>query len=79
VPLTSLLGGGYGLFVLGNIAPPLLRHGLLSMGRFCSVTFPVFAWLAARIRGRARTWLIVAFALGQAILAALFFTWQPIV
>jgi hypothetical protein len=79
VPLTTLLGGGYGLFVLGNIMPPLLRHGLMSMGRFCSVMFPVFAWLATRIRGRARTWLIVAFALGQAIVAALFFTWKPIV
>jgi hypothetical protein len=78
-PLTTLLGGAYGLFVLGNIVPPLLRHGLMSMGRFCSVMFPVFAWLATRVRGRARTWLILAFALGQAILAALFFTWHPIV
>jgi hypothetical protein len=78
-PLTTLLGAAYGLFVVGNIAPPLLRHGLLSMGRFCAVMFPVFAWLATSVRGRARTRLIVAFALGQAILAALFFTWQPIV
>jgi hypothetical protein len=51
----------------------------MSMGRFCSVMFPVFAWLATRVRGRARTRLIVAFAVCQAILAALFFTWHPIV
>jgi hypothetical protein len=49
------------------------------MGRFCSVMFPVFAWLAMRVRGRARTRLIVGFAVGQAILAALFFTWHPVV
>jgi hypothetical protein len=78
-PLTTLLGAAYGLFVVGNIVSPLLRHGFLSMGRFCSVMFPVFAWLAVRVRGRARTRLIVGFALGQAILAALFFTWHPVV
>jgi Gpi18-like mannosyltransferase len=78
-PLTAVLGAAYGLFVVGNIAPPLVRHGLLSMGRFCSVMFPVFAWLAMRVGGRARTRLVVAFAVGQAVLAALFFTWHPIV
>jgi len=78
-PLTALLGTAYGLFVVGNIAPPLLRHGLMSLGRFSSVMFPVFAWLATRVRGRSRTRLIVAFGLGQAVLAALFFTWHPIV
>jgi len=41
--------------------------------------FPVFAWLAARVRGRARTRLILVFAVGQAVLAALFFIWEPIV
>jgi hypothetical protein len=51
----------------------------MSVGRFSSVMFPVFAWLATRVRGRARTRLIVGFGLAQAILAALFFTWHPIV
>jgi hypothetical protein len=78
-PLTALLGSAYGLFVVSNVAPPLLRHGLLSMGRFSSVMFPVFAWLAIRARGRARTRIIVAFAIGQAVLAALFFIWEPII
>jgi uncharacterized membrane protein len=79
IPITTLLGAAYTLFVAGNIAPPLLRHGLMSVGRFSSVLFPVFAWLATRVHGRARTRLIVAFAVGQAVLAALFFTWHPIV
>jgi hypothetical protein len=78
-PLTNLLGAAYGLFVVGNIGPPLLRHGLMSMGRFCSVLFPVFAWLATWARGTTRTRIIVFFALFQAILAALFFTWHPVV
>jgi hypothetical protein len=51
----------------------------MSVGRFSSVLFPVFAWLATRVHGRARTRLIVAFAVGQAVLAALFFTWHPII
>ena len=78
-PVTALLGAAYGLFVIVNIAPPLLRHGLMSVGRFSSVLFPVFAWLATSVRGRARIRLIVAFAIGQAVLAALFFTWHPII
>ena len=78
VPLTHLLGAAYGIFVTVNIAPPLLRHGLLSMGRFSSVMFPTFAWLATRVRGRARTLLILAFAVVQAVMAALFFTWRPV-
>ena len=77
-PVTRLLGAAYGLFIAVNIAPPLLRHGLMSLGRFSSVMFPAFAWLAWRVRGRARNRLILACALGQAVLAALFFTWHPI-
>ena len=78
-PVTRLLGAAYGLFIGVNIAPPLFRHGLLSLGRFTSVMFPLFAWLATRVRGRARTRLILVFAVGQAVLAALFFIWDPIV
>jgi len=78
-PVTRLLGAAYGLFISVNIAPPLFRHGLLSLGRFASVMFPLFAWLATRVRGRARTRLILVFAVGQAVLAALFFIWEPIV
>ena len=78
-PVTRLLGAAYGLFVAVGIAPPLLRHGLMSLGRFSSVMFPIFVWLAVRVQGRARTRLILAFAVGQAVLAALFFVWQPII
>ena len=77
-PVTRLLGAAYGLFIAVNVAPPLLRHGLMSLGRFSSVMFPAFAWLAWRVRGRARQRLILACAVGEAVLAALFFTWHPI-
>jgi hypothetical protein len=77
-PVTRLVGAAYGLFIALNVAPPLLRHGLMSMGRFSSVMFPAFAWLAWRVRGRARTVLIIACAMLQAVLGALFFTWHPI-
>jgi hypothetical protein len=77
-PVWKLLGAAYGLFIAVNIAPPLIRHGLMSLGRFSSVMFPAFAWLAWRVRGRTRNRLILACILGQAVLAALFFTWHPI-
>jgi hypothetical protein len=50
----------------------------MSLGRFSSVMFPAFAWLAWRVRGQARQRLILACAVGEAVLAALFFTWHPI-
>ncbi len=76
-PVTRLLGAAYGLFIAVT-PPPVLRHGLMSLGRFSSVMFPAFAWLAWRVRGRARQRLILACAVGEAVLAALFFTWHPI-
>jgi hypothetical protein len=77
-PVTRRFGAAYGLFIGLNIAPPLLRHGVMSLGRFSSVMFPAFAWLAWRVRGRARTCLVVGCATLQAVLGALFFTWHPI-
>ena len=79
LPLTRLLGVAYGLLVALSLLPPIARHGLVSLGRFTSVMFPLFVWLAAVIDGRGRRALVVAFAIGQAIAAALFFTWRPLV
>lgn len=79
LPLTRLLGAAYGLFVALSILPPIARHGLVSLGRFTSVMFPLFVWLATIVEGRRRRALVVAFAVGQAIAAALFFTWRPLV
>jgi len=79
LPLTRLLGIAYGLFVALNILPPIARHGLVSLGRFTSVMFPIFVWLATIVQERRRRALVIAFAIGQAIAAALFFTWRPLV
>jgi len=79
VPVTRLLGGAYSVFVLLNIVPPIARHGLLSLGRFTSVMFPIFVWLASASSPTRRRAIIVTFAVGQAIAAALFFSWRPLV
>lgn len=79
VPITRLCGFAYGLFVALNIAPPVLRHGLLSMGRFTSVMFPIFIWLARRLDTGQRRFVVAGFAVAQAVAAALFFTWRPLV
>jgi hypothetical protein len=79
LPVTRLLGIAYGLFVALNILPPIARHGLVSLGRFTSVMFPLFVWLATIVPERRRRALVIAFAIGQAIAATLFFTWRPLV
>jgi hypothetical protein len=48
------------------------------MGRMTSTLFPVFAALALAVPPERRgTWLLF-FALGQGLIAAIFFTWRPV-
>ena len=77
-PTTRRLGAAYGLFVVINLFTPLLAGGLLSIGRVTCVLFPVFFWLAEAVPARHRPAWIGAFAMGQALNAALFFTWRPL-
>ena len=61
-----------------NVLPPMLAGGVLSMGRITATLFPLFLALAASVSPRAVTPLITAFAIGQGLVAALFFTWRPL-
>jgi len=76
-PVFRKLGLAYAIFVLINLAPPLLAGGLLSMGRLSSTLFPVFLALPAVLPRRAITPLVTVWAIGQGLIAALFFTWRP--
>lgn len=72
------IGVAYAVFVLVNLLPPLLQGGVLSIGRFTSTLFPLFAALAMVVPARRlNEWLIV-FAVGQGLVAALFYTWRPV-
>jgi hypothetical protein len=55
-----------------------MMGGLLSMGRLTSVLFPAFLWLGAAIQPSRRTAWLIAFAMMQALLAGVFFTWRPL-
>jgi hypothetical protein len=72
------VGPAMALFVLINVVPPMLAGGVLSMGRLTSTLFPVFLALAAISSPRMVTALITAFAVGQGLAAAIFFTWRPL-
>jgi len=72
------LGFAYVLFVLVNVAPPMLAGGVLSMGRITATVFPLFLALAATISPRAMPAFVTAFAIGQGVVAVLFFTWRPL-
>jgi hypothetical protein len=78
VPITRRLGAAYGALVFVLALPPLLIGGAMSMGRFTSVLFPMFIWLAAELPARYRTGLLVTFATLQGFAATLFFTWRPL-
>jgi len=76
-PVARRLGLAYSVFILINILPPLAEGGMLSAGRFSSVLFPAFVWLAGAVPPRQRTGWIASFAALQALNAALFYTWRP--
>jgi hypothetical protein len=77
-PVARRLGLAYAVFILVNILPPLAEGGLLSAGRFSSVLFPAFIWLAAAVPARHRAGWIATFAAIQALNAALFYTWRQL-
>ena len=77
-PVYRRLGLPYAAMILVNIVPPLIMGGLLSMGRVTSVLFPAFLWLAAIVPPHHRAAWCIAFAMVQALCAALFFTWRPL-
>jgi hypothetical protein len=77
VPMTRRLGVGCGLFVGASLVVPLSFGGLMGIGRFTSVMFPVFIWLATATRSRTPL-LLGVFAVLQGLLTALFFTDRPI-
>jgi len=77
-PVLRRLGVGAAVFVVVNVVPPLLAGGVLSMGRLTSTLFPVFLALAAILPRRFVLPFVTAFALGQGLVAAVFFTWRPL-
>jgi hypothetical protein len=75
-PVTVRLGAAHGVFVALTTLVPLANGGLLSMGRYTSVLFPMFIWLAMAVPGPFRPCVVFVFAALQAVAAALFFTWR---
>jgi Mannosyltransferase (PIG-V) len=77
-PVCRHVGLAYGVFMLVNMLPPLASGGFLSIGRFSSVLFPAFIWLASAVPATHRAGWIAGFMALQAFTAALFYTWRPI-
>jgi hypothetical protein len=77
-PVARRFGLAYAAFILVNILPPLAAGGLLSAGRFSSVLFPAFVWLAGAVPVKQRPGWIAGFMALQALNAAMFYTWRPL-
>jgi len=77
-PVARRLGIAYAVLILIYILPPLAAGGFISAGRFSSVLFPAFIWMAGAVPARHRAGWIASFAAIQAFNAALFYTWRPL-
>ncbi len=71
-------GAGYGLFMLLNLLLPLSSGTFEGVGRYCSVLFPCFIWLASIRSHAAFTSLVVVFAMFYTLGLALFTTIHPL-
>lgn len=76
-PIVRRFGLAYGVFVAMTLVTPLLTFGTVSLGRYTAPLFPIFLWLGAAVPPPHRPYWMAAFASGQAIVAALFYTWRP--
>jgi hypothetical protein len=77
-PVARRLELAFAIFILINILPPLAAGGTLSAGRFSSVLFPAFIWLATVVPDRHRPAWLASFMAVQAFGAALFYTWHEL-
>lgn len=77
-PVTRRYGLALGLFVALNLLAPLLNGGVMAAGRYTAVLFPLFFWIADRVPARQLPYWSMAFGMGQALAAALFFTWREL-
>ncbi len=78
LPLVWRASPAWAAFVLVSVFVPLLSGGLLSMGRLTSTLFPLFIALGLALRPGAAASLATGFAIGQGLLAALFYTWRGV-
>jgi hypothetical protein len=78
-PISKRLGPAYGVWIVVNIFPPVVAHLFMSLGRFISVLFPFFFWLAIRIPRERLMQVAGIFAACQTVLAIWFFLWRPVV
>jgi hypothetical protein len=77
-PVGRKLGAAYAVLILVFILPPLAAGGLVSAGRFSSVLFPAFIWLAGAVPPKHRPAWLASFAAFQALNAAMFYTWRQL-
>ena len=72
------LGAGYGVFLAVNLYVPLSSGTFEGLGRYCSVLFPAFIWLASFESRRLSTAVVVVFAMFYTLGLALFVTLRPL-
>jgi hypothetical protein len=71
-------GAAYGLFMLLNLWLPLSSGALEGIGRYCSVLFPFFIWLASLRSQTLFIALVIGFSMFYTLGLALFVTIHPL-
>ncbi len=75
-PVARRIGIGAATFVAVSVLLPFINGGLISMGRFTAVLFPLFIWLALIVPAERRALVAALFGIGQGFAGVLFFTWR---
>ena len=72
------LGAAYGLFMVANLWLPLSSGQYEGLGRYCSVLFPVFIWMASVPSRAFFSGSLVVFAMLYSLCLALFTNIHPL-
>jgi hypothetical protein len=72
------LGAGYGLFMAANLWLPLSSGQYEGVGRYCTVLFPFFIWVASATSRQGFTAVVVIFAMLYTLCMALFVNIHPL-
>jgi hypothetical protein len=78
VPIARRLGTSYAAWTAVNVLLPFLNGGVLSVGRFTAVLFPLFILLGATVPERWRPLACGLCAMLQGFVSAAFFTLRPL-
>ncbi|MCC7240574.1 MAG: hypothetical protein IT180_01505 [Acidobacteria bacterium] len=77
-PVGRRWGLGMAAFLVSGVMVPVVGGGLPSLGRYSSVLFPIYLWMASDLGDRVWRPVLAISLVAEAVVAGFFFIWRPL-